>query len=55
MVQFSVCRYLSFTRTRKIPSPVRDDSAMQELKESVSQNGVLVPAIARPAQKAAMN
>ncbi len=30
------------------PFAVRDDSAMQELKESVSQNGVLVPAIARP-------
>lgn len=30
------------------PFTVRDDSAMQELKESVSQNGVLVPAIARP-------
>ena len=30
------------------PFDVRDDSAMQELKESVSQNGVLVPAIARP-------
>lgn len=30
------------------PFVVRDDSAMQELKESVSQNGVLVPAIARP-------
>ena len=30
------------------PFAVRDDPAMQELKESVSQNGVLVPAIARP-------
>lgn len=30
------------------PFAVHDDSAMQELKESVSQNGVLVPAIARP-------
>ena len=30
------------------PFAVRDDSAMQKLKESVSQNGVLVPAIARP-------
>ena len=37
------------------PFAVRDDSAMQELKESVSQNGVLVPAIARPVRKAAMN
>ena len=30
------------------PFAVHDNSAMQELKESVSQNGVLVPAIARP-------
>lgn len=30
------------------PFAVRDDPAMQELKESVSRNGVLVPAIARP-------
>ena len=30
------------------PFAVRDDSAMQELKESVCRNGVLVPAIARP-------
>ena len=30
------------------PFAVRDDPAMQELKESVSQNGVLVPAIAHP-------
>ena len=37
------------------PFAVRDDSAMQELTESVSQNGVLVPAIARPVRKAAMN
>ena len=37
------------------PFAVRDDSAMQELKESVSQNGVLVTAIARPVRKAAMN
>ena len=27
------------------PFAVRDDPAMQELKESVSRNGVLVPAI----------
>ena len=30
------------------PFAVREDSAMKELVESVSQNGVLVPAIARP-------
>ena len=30
------------------PFAVRDDPAMRELNESVSQNGVLVPAIARP-------
>ena len=34
------------------PFAVRDDPAMQELKESVSQNGVLVPAIARPRAEA---
>ena len=35
------------------PFAVRDDSAMQELKESVSQNGVLVPAIAHKVREAA--
>ena len=39
------------------PFAVRDDSAMQELKESVSQNGVLVLSLPLPApvRKAAMN
>lgn len=30
------------------PYGVRDDSAMQELVGSVKENGVLIPAIARP-------
>ncbi|MFR5902425.1 MAG: ParB N-terminal domain-containing protein, partial [Neglectibacter timonensis] len=30
------------------PYGVQDDSAMRELMESVKENGVLIPAIARP-------